>query len=88
MKGWPLEVIPHIENARSEAARELADNISGWSRRDLLRIIGGELHRGAFGNAVVVMASGLMPAKIRSLFRGGGTDKSRAQIAATFERPS
>jgi glycosyltransferase involved in cell wall biosynthesis len=88
MKGWPDEVIPHIENARSEAARELADNISGWSRRDLLRIIGDELHRGAFGNAAVVMASGLMPAKIRSLFRKRGTDKSRAQIAATVERPS
>lgn len=88
MKGWPHRVIPHIKKARSEAAREFAANLSGWRRRDLVRIVASELHRGAFGSAAVVMASGLVPAKIRSLFRRPSSADARAQIAATAERPS
>jgi glycosyltransferase involved in cell wall biosynthesis len=68
MKGWPDEVIPHIETARSEAAREFADNLNGWRSPDLARLIIKELRRGAFGSAAVVMASGLAPARLRSLF--------------------
>ncbi|MFY9608542.1 MAG: glycosyltransferase family A protein [Blastocatellia bacterium] len=68
MKGWPDEVIPHIEAARSEAAREFADNLNGWRGPDIARLVFKELRRGAFGSAALVMASGLAPAKLRSLF--------------------
>ena len=68
MKGWPNEVVPHIKAARSEAAREFADNLSGWRRPDLVRLVLKELRRGAFGSAAAVMASGLAPARLRSLF--------------------
>lgn len=68
MKGWPAEVVPHIEAARSAAAREFADNSSGWRRLDLARLVVKELLRGAFGSAAVVMASGLSPARLRSMF--------------------
>lgn len=68
MKGWPDEVIPHIEAARSEAAREFADNLNGWRGPEFARLILKELRRGAFGSAAMVMASGLTPARLRSLF--------------------
>jgi len=68
MRGWPVDVIPHIDAARSEAAREFAANMSGWRRPDLARIVLMELRRGAVGSAVAVMASGLAPARLRSLF--------------------
>jgi glycosyltransferase involved in cell wall biosynthesis len=68
LKGWPAEVVPHIEAARSEAAREFADNLTGWRRPDLARLVLKELRRGAFASAAAVMASGLAPAKLRSLF--------------------
>ncbi len=68
LKGWPADVVPHIEAARSEAAREFADNLSGWRRPDLGRLVLKELRRGAFGSAAAVMASGLAPSKLRSLF--------------------
>jgi hypothetical protein len=87
MKGWPAEVIPHIEDARSEAAREFADNLSGGNRRGLARIVARECQRGAFGSAAAVLASGLAPERIRSLFRRSGATKSRAHITATTGRP-
>lgn len=68
LKGWPADVVPHIEAARSEAAREFADNLSGWRRPNLARLVFKELRRGAFRSAAVVTASGLAPAKLRSLF--------------------
>ena len=68
MQGWPDEVIPHIRAARSQAAREFADNLSGWRRPGLARLVLKELRRGAFGSAVAVMVSGLAPARLRSLF--------------------
>jgi glycosyltransferase involved in cell wall biosynthesis len=83
MKGWPAEVIPHIERARSEAAREFADNLRGWSRRGLARIVASEFQRGAFGSAAVVLASGLAPERIRSLFRRSVTTKSRTLVTVT-----
>ncbi|HEX5732695.1 MAG TPA: glycosyltransferase family A protein [Blastocatellia bacterium] len=88
MKGWPDEVVPHIEQARSEAAREFADNLSGWRRRGLARMVVGELQRGAYRSAAVVMASGLAPAKVRSLFSSSARAKGRTHIATTTERPS
>jgi len=68
LTGWPDEVVPHIEAALSEAAREFADNLSGWRRPDLLRLVLKELRRGAFGSAASVMVSGLAPTRLRSLF--------------------
>jgi hypothetical protein len=88
LKGWPDEVIPHIEAARRDAAREFADNLSDWRRRGLAHIVISELRRGAFASAAVVMAAGLMPAKIRSLFKHLGVTKRRTHMAATTERPS
>jgi glycosyltransferase involved in cell wall biosynthesis len=67
MTGWPEQVIPHIEAARSEAAREFAHNLNGWEP-DLARLVFKELQRGAFRSAAMVTASGLAPAKLRSLF--------------------
>ena len=68
MKGWPDEVVPYIKAARREAAREFADNLSGWKRLDLARLVLKEFRRGAFGSALAVMASGLAPVRLRSLF--------------------
>ena len=68
MKGWPDGVVPHIKAARSEAAREFADNLSGWRRPDLARLVLKEMRRGAFGSAAAVIASGLAPSRLRSLF--------------------
>jgi len=68
MKGWPDEVVSHIKAARSEAAREFADNFSGWRRPDLVRVALKELRRGAFRSAAAVMASGLAPVRLRSRF--------------------
>jgi len=88
MKGWPDAVVPHIKRARSEAAREFADNLGGWWRRGLARMIVGELRRGAWGNAAVVMASGLAPTAIRPLFRRPYAADEQRPIAAPAERPS
>ena len=88
MAGWPDEVVPHIERARSEAAREFADNLGGWRRRGLARMVFSELQRGAFRSAAAVTVSGLAPARIRSLFGSAGASKRQARIAATPERPS
>jgi hypothetical protein len=86
MKGWPREVVPHIEKARSEAAREFAENVSGWRRRDLAHMVVRELHRGAIGSAAVVLVSGLLPMRIRSLFRRADEADDRTQSSERLSR--
>ena len=85
IKGWPEGVLPHIERARSEAAREFADHLAGWRRRGLAHIVISELKRGGFSSAAAVMLSGLAPAKLRSIFSSSAA-KAGTQIAATIAR--
>jgi hypothetical protein len=88
MEDWPDAVVPYIEKARSEAAREFADNLSGWRRRGLANIATRELKRGAFASAAAVLLSGFAPVKLRSIFGGSEETRPGTQITATIERPS
>lgn len=88
LKGWPDDVVARIENARGEAAREFAENLGGPGRRNLARVVVGELRRNAFANAASVAATGLLPSRAKSFLKSTATDAGQPQVAATTDRRS
>jgi glycosyltransferase involved in cell wall biosynthesis len=84
--GWSSDALLDIQAARREAAREFADNVSGWSRRGLASLVVAELRHAAFGSAATVAMRGLLPERGRSLLGQIAAARVRRRMEAGSAR--
>ncbi len=82
LPGWPDAALPHLTAARSEAARELADHVSGWRRRGLASIVAAEIRHAAFGSAAGIAMRGLLPSRARLALRNLAAARAGRQEGA------
>jgi hypothetical protein len=85
LRGWPDDALPFIQAARRDAARDFADNLTGWRRAGLASMVVSELRHAAFGSAATTAMHGLLPERGRALLRHLRASRVRRQMSAAAE---
>jgi hypothetical protein len=65
----PRHVLERVEEYRTEASRNVAENYRGLRRPNLGKLVFAELARGAPANAATVITLSLLPVRLRTQFR-------------------